>query len=80
MTENLLPKKDEHLGRIITAIKLNVEQLESKIRRMELENDCQLIPNRQHCWDFMSVVKQIQEQGELLENFVGSYYDKSEED
>ena len=80
MTEKLLPKKDEHLGRLLQAIKLSIEDLSAKTVRMELENDCKLIPDRQHCWDIMSVAKQIQEQSELLEQFVGAYYNSSEEE
>lgn len=80
MPETLLPEKDAHLGRILTAIKLSVEELNSTVVRMELENECKLKPDKHHCNTIVSILKQLRDQGDFLENFVGSYYASSEEE
>ena len=80
MPETLLPEKDAHLGRVLTAIKLNVEELNATVVRMELENDCKLRPDKHHCFNMFSIIKQLHEQYDFLENLVGAYYDSSEEE
>ena len=80
MAEKLLPEKDKNIDKVITTIKIDIEQLESKLDRMALENDCRLIPDTHHCNEILTIIKRIQELGDWLEGFVGAYHGTSDEE